>query len=87
MAACGLNPLTDVVFYDSSLTFLKPDPLNCLLQRRGKRAYVSRRQINDNGLSSSIAKVTVQAKGVTATTVPQVSAVSFNFKLFSINYA
>lgn len=69
MGGGNVVPPEDVVFTDTVLTFASP-ATTCQPNQRGPNDYFSAPQASADGLRCCIAKITLRAKGVAATTMP-----------------
>jgi hypothetical protein len=65
----AVTPPEDVVFTDSVITFASP-ATSCQPNDRGANDYFSAPQASADGLRCCIAKITLRARGVAATTMP-----------------
>ena len=64
----GSEPVSDVVFTGTTLTFAAPDSAACQPNTRGPDDYFSAPQSSTDGKSCCVSKIILRAKGVAATT-------------------
>ncbi len=63
----GLEPVADVVFTSTKLTFAAPDADACQPSTRGKNDYFSAPQSSSDGTSCCVSKIILRGQGVAAT--------------------
>ncbi|HXX67816.1 MAG TPA: hypothetical protein VEK07_11570 [Polyangiaceae bacterium] len=63
----GQEPVSDVIFTSTTITFASSQPSACQPQVRGTNDYFSAPQASSDGLHCCIAKVILRAEGVAAT--------------------
>lgn len=63
----GQNPVTDVTFTQTTLTFATPEAASCQPQFRGANDYFSAPQASVDGMHCCVSKIILRAQGVAAT--------------------